>query len=494
MPLNVLGGPLEFDAVINFDSITESLKELSDNLSKSFQASPSTPALDLLKNKILDVARQITSFQEQLANTKDPVAIQKLNDSLFKASFQFTTLKSLLENIPTDPIDNVSHSLDQMGQKQLAPLTRLRQIRNELANLINNGVDKGSPQFQTLLGEATELEHAIKNVHRELELTSSNVAGVEALQQGFRGLLGGVEAAASVMGLFNDNEADTAKITKNLVVVMGLLNGLEELGSVLNKRSALNVYLEQLMRKQNAAAATAEAVAITESSAAKEASIAATEGATVAQEGLNIAMAANPVGIILGSIVALYGVYQLLSDTVFKATDAEHRHKAAIEATNAAQKKAVDTIAEEQGSLETLLVTATNVNTNQDQRIEALGTLRSKYPQYLSDLRLETLYTDQAAVAIEKTTKLIRDKAVAAAAEDIYKEKIKKVLELQVELNKVQTEGATFFEKFKAGFLSRSTITDATVINRLQGQIKNATNEANGAFDAERKALDEIKR
>ena len=94
-------------------------------------------------------------------------------------------------------------------------------------------------------------------------------------------------------------------------------------------------------------------------SAAQAFQVGVTEILTSVTEGLNAAMLANPVLLILGGLVALVGIYELYTHTLGAATDAEEAHKAAVEATDEANKKAIDTIAKDESSLQTLLITAT---------------------------------------------------------------------------------------------------------------------------------------
>jgi hypothetical protein len=428
---------------------------------------------------------KLFQLQKQVGGTTDEfkklqIITQFVNQNLDKLNLGDDEIKKL-----GSAIDTVSQAFEGMGAKEEAPLTRLRQIRNELTQLSTDGVAKTDPRFQALLGEATQLQKSMTEVHKALNLSGQETPGILALQQGFRGLLGGVEAVAGAMGFFNDNSEEAAKITKNLVALMTIFNGVEELSAVLSKNSALNIFLEQKFRHSNAAAAQEEAVALVESNAAKEAGVAITEDATVAQEGLNVAMLANPVALILAGIVALYGAYSILANTIFKASDATQQHRAAIEAYNEAAKKAADVTGEEQGHLEALLVVAKSGNQERAERQRAVDELNQKYPQTLGNLRLETLGEQQTAQAIKETIEQIKKKAQATAAEEVYKERLKDVAKQQAILNDVVANGGTIFQEFFAGIQAGNGASGKLqLIKNKMEDLTEAENKAKGAWDA----------
>lgn len=508
--LELTSRPLEFKAAVDTSQLQAQLKEgfkkgeaavddfnavLKKSASKTAQAFDVNPVNKFAQAIAVSTAKIQPLLQKGLSGL-DPSKLEELEQQLALTTDKFKQLQILtgfikdnLNDLNLNPdevkelsqaVDFVGKSFDGLSDKQLAPLTRLRQIRNELAQLKLEGQDEGSPQFQKLTAEATELEHAMRNVNKALTLGSGETPGLAALQQGFRGILGGAEAAAGALGLFTEDEKEAAVITKNLVAIMSILNGVEELGAVLAKDSALNQFLLSKFRASNAVAATEQAVATEAAAVAEAESVVATEAATAAQIGFNAALLANPVGLILAGIVALFGAYEILSHTIFATTEEEKKHLAAQEALIEAQGKSADTIASEQASMQVLLATSKDLSLNNASRISALEKLRQKYPEHLSNLKLETLYTKQAADAIEKQTKLIRQKALATAAEEVYKDKLKEVLTAQADLNKEVGLFEGIWNNLKTGQVGTGTL--ATMQVRL-ADLKEKTDAADGAFN-----------
>jgi hypothetical protein len=519
MSVEVLGGPLEFAASVDTESFESSLMDAVinaanevDKLNLSFgrTAKLASGAFDpnqvnAYVGKLKEAGDIIQSgLIRAMSNTTviDPSQFDALKVKLAQTNGEFKQLEIItafirenINNLNLGPdeikelsqaIDIVSESFEHMADSQKAPLTRLKELKTELGNLTNLGVSPEDPLFQSLFNEASELQKSVRDVNQQLRLTSSETPGLQALEQGFRGLLGGVQAGASVLGIFNDNEDETAEITKNLVAIMSLFNGVQEIAAVLSKNSAVNTFLQAQARQADAVAAAEEAVAITASNVAQAEGAVVTEAATVAQKGLNAAFLANPAVLILTGLVALYGVYQALSNTIFAASESTKRHKAELEALNEARKASAKAIADEQGSLELLLARARDENATRQQRGKAIDELRSKYPEYLSNLQLESLYTDQASQAIEKQTELIKKKAFASAAEDVYKEKLKKVIEAHAELNKLQEEGSRGF--FQDRVFGSAILRQAAAVEN----INDAQRDANAAFKVAGKAQEDL--
>lgn len=484
MSLNISGGALEFDAVVNFDTAMDGIAKFTTEFQKAIASQPEkNQALDMLKEKFAELQGMAESFKEKISETKDPEAVKELTQNLTATNTQLKVVSTLINNLSPEPVKGITDEFVHQNDVSGRLYAQLRAIKQELATMAENG-QKDTPLFTTKLEEATHLEHALKNVHQELDLASSNVAGLEALGEGFKGLLGGAEAFAGVMGLISGNAEDAEVITKNLVAIMSVLNGVEEVGAVISKNSALNVYLLQQYRKLAAASSVAQAVGTEAVNAAETEGIAVTEAATVAQVELNTAMELNPVGILIAGIVALYLAYEGLATTIFKASDAKVREKAADDALQESLQKSADTIGEEQAELSKLIITAQSEQLTREQRQRAINELTEKYPEYLSNLHLENIYSKEAGEAIAKQTELIKSRAVAQAAEKVYAEQLGKVIEAQNELNKFTKDGAGFFEKLWASAKTGGSIPgEMAVLLEKEGELKDATDKANGAFD-----------
>jgi hypothetical protein len=328
MAVNTLGGPLEFDLVINTDALPAASAQITQDLDKignkakeaatkqqesiagiinSF-AQGTTPAVDAVIAKIQQLQDEEAKLEKQISGTKDVGQLNAYKTSLAQIQQELNSAPAQLYNAVLQTIEKqgiatgttVADSMDNAGQKAVSALAQLRKIKSELVL----GGDQ-NPQFDALLSNATDLEKRIKNVNKELELSSSNVSGLEALKQGVQGLIGGFTALAGVTGLMAKDDKELQASINTVVSAMAVLNGVEEIGKVLSKESALNVFLLAQYRKLTATATAEQAVATETLDTALVGETAATEAATAATDGLTVAMEANPAGVLLLVLSAL---------------------------------------------------------------------------------------------------------------------------------------------------------------------------------------------
>jgi hypothetical protein len=493
MALNVTGYPLEFDAVINTDGLSAGVKSVKDNVNNLTDPLKSAlagvdknledlltnirklggdPALEQLFTKYANLQKQQLTLQDTLSKTTDPTQIADLNKQLQQTGVEMKEVADQTALL-SQPVDKVTQAY-----------TRLRQIKNELVEITLAG-GKGSPEFEKLNEEAEKLTNAIKNTNRELALSAHNVAGLEALKEGVRGLVGGFEAVSGAIVLFGGDSKQAEEATKAVIGAMGILNGVEEVAALLSKNSAVNFYLQGLAHKSAAVAAGEQAVATQALAVAEGEEAVAAETATVAQKGLNAALLANPVALILASVVALYGAYEIYTRTLGKASDAEKEQASALQNTKDVQDKAIEGYAKEEAQINSMVSSAKNELLTRGQRQQAIDELKQAYPGYLSNLSLENIYTDKGAELIEKQINLIKQKAIAVASESIYADKIKAQVQAQSDLdllikkqNDLRAAGAS------------STVVDAVgkLVTESEEKLKDATIDANTAFDSQAKA------
>jgi hypothetical protein len=360
MPLNVLGGALEFEAEIDLGTFEEQIKRMenlvagiaekaiaagksqADAISEIIKAiNPNgSPAIEATIAKIKELQVEEQKILELMEKTKDPTllneyeqSIQKVHDLLDKAE---GTLNDQVEQEIINNVRAVTQGLDLSTQANVRATAQLAAIKSELAN-----TDKNDPRYQQLLADATELKERIAGVNKELKQSTESTAGISSLGQGVRGLLGSFEALSGVMSIFGENSEQVQKSTRDVIAVMGILNGIEEVGKVLAKDSALNTFLLAQNRKFAAAGAAQQAVATEALVVAEGEQAVATEAAAVAQTELNVAMAANPAGILLLAIGAIIAAIQIFANSSEDAAEKQHEvNDAMLEAEGLMQELA----------------------------------------------------------------------------------------------------------------------------------------------------------
>lgn len=327
MAVEVLGGPLAFDATIDLSQFDQQIAAMEENLQKVAKSAIDTAQkqqqavegiissftsgqsdIDNVIKKIQGLQSEYDKLTKQLSGTQDATLLKQYEDSLTQIQTLLDAApaelyKAVLNEIEKQGVstgEGVAGSLQQVNEKAISAFTQLRNIKAELAK-----TDPSSPAFDGLLEKGAELEKKIQGVNKELHLTSSNTTGLEALKQGVRGVIGVFESLSGVTGLLSDNNAAVEKSTRNVIAAMGVLNGIEEVGEVLSKESALNTYLLAQFRSAAAVATESQAVATGTLTTGLGLEATAATGATIATESLTVAMESNPAGILLLALTAI---------------------------------------------------------------------------------------------------------------------------------------------------------------------------------------------
>jgi TP901 family phage tail tape measure protein len=146
--------------------------------------------------------------------------------------------------------------------------------------------------------------------------------------------------------------------------------------------------------------------------------------ATVAQNAWNLAQKLNPIGLIIGLLVAAGAALYLYSK---KMTAAEIAQKALNDIT----LKAKQSINDERVEMEQLLRVAQNELLSKATRQAAIEELNKLSPKYLGGLSLETINTKAATVATDQYIASLLRKAELEAATENLKEAKKEIGKLE---------------------------------------------------------------
>lgn len=477
MPLNVTGFPLEFDAVINTDnlsagitSVAENLGKLTDPLKASLAGVDQSladllnqihklggdPTIEILFTKYANLQKQQLTLQDTLSKTRDdPAQISELNTQLANTAQQMKEIAVLTGRI-SGPVEKVVQA-NREG---------LRVIHESVRGFI--GVFEGvAGAISIFSGNSKEAEQATRAVIGAMGILNG-IQGVAALlskNSAVNFYLQGLAVEALTKSTLKQAAAEKA------LSIVQAQKGIAPPGTAAVKESApeLPVSIDNSIAAANTLAAqkntavvkaaneveketkiiktennllTVENTVATDLNAgAKEVESAVTKKTAVAQLELNAAMLSNPVAVILASLVGLFGAYELYIHTLGAATDAEKIKKAQTDALDEANVKAIDSIAKEESSLQSLLIVAKDKNASDIHRQVALNEITAKNPELLGQLTLENVLTERGSELINAQIGLIKQKALAAASEDIYTAALKEQLKAQLELKRLATGG-----------------------------------------------------
>lgn len=227
---------------------------------------------------------------------------------------------------------NQYNALSGAGVKLRQQLTALRE---EMVRLAESG-DTTSARFIELADQAADLADTIGDAQATITLLSSDTKKLDVAMQVGGGLIGTFNAATSAMALLGGESEELQAAFLKVQAAMSVLQGVQQVMTVLDKRSAANVVLRtaaiKLLNKvhgEQAVATTAattstaaSATASTADTAAKGAQTVATTAATVATKLFNKALLANPVMWLVAGITALIAGVSALVKHFRSAKDA----------------------------------------------------------------------------------------------------------------------------------------------------------------------------
>lgn len=168
--------------------------------------------------------------------------------------------------------------------------SRIKELKEEMMNLIDQGIDKQSEAYQRLEDELGRLQDIQSDVAEQGRILAHDQAGFKGVLSGLSGLSGAFSAATGAISLFAGENEDLQKIMTRLQSVMAITIGLQQVSETLNKDSAFSLVtlrgLKEWWAKVVAAATTAETAetaATAANTAAKKIQAGATQAATAAE-------------------------------------------------------------------------------------------------------------------------------------------------------------------------------------------------------------------
>lgn len=289
-----------------FTDTKERLKELEEELTSVIQ-------------QYKDAIKEKNSLEQRMVNGDETVSVGDVEAAKAKVA----ELKQGVEdtayayNSVNASMLEYRQQLDDASGKQLTMRTQMRQAREELARMIEEG-KAGTPEFQKAAIEAGKLSRQFKLANASMSYFANPTRHLAALKTGLQGVAGAAGLVNGVIGLFNDKSERMAEIQTKVQSVMAVVVGLETTYNLIKKTSTFMMALEEVKTLAVAAARRVMAIGTTEAAAA--------------QEALNVAMASNPYGAVIAVVAALGAAIYGLVSALGEAESQTNMSKAAAEA------------------------------------------------------------------------------------------------------------------------------------------------------------------
>lgn len=174
----------------------------------------------------------------------------------------------------------------------------LKELKNEMADMLMNGVDKTDPKFQALAKRAGELKDAMADAGDEISHFASDTRGLD-------NVINLAQTATSVWGLYSNAMSalgiENEEVTQSMERMMAVMSTLQELQTLQN---ALTAQGSATMKVYETVVGSVSKM-LGLKTAATEADTVATNTSTVATKALSVALRAIPLMFVIGLVVTL---------------------------------------------------------------------------------------------------------------------------------------------------------------------------------------------
>lgn len=172
---------------------------------------------------------------------------------------------------------------------------RIRELKEEMALLIDQGIDEQSDAYKALVNELGRLQDIQGDIAQQGKILANDEAKFQGFIQGLSGLSGAFSAATGAISLFAGENENLQKVMTKVQSVMAIAMGMQSVAQTLNKDSAFQLVTLNGLKEwwagivaKATVAETAEAGATQLNTAAKEQNAVAT-GKAAAAEALDTA-------------------------------------------------------------------------------------------------------------------------------------------------------------------------------------------------------------
>lgn len=249
-------------------------------------------------------------------------------------------------------------------------------------------------EFNQKNNNAPAILEKIRNAFNDMFTSTNIINKFEGLIQAVGWLTGVTDESGNGMIIFKERLSFVYKMI--IVLILGVIgyNAAMLILVLTTKNAARETLIYNIVQKAKVAWEAISRAATLLSAAAYALLTGNIARATVAMRAFNIATKANLIGILIGVITAVIVAIQLFSKEVDEAA-------AKQKMLNEINKEAEKGIISQKRELEQLVKTAKDENLSKEIRAQAIQKLNKLSPEYLGNLTLENIKTQEATNAIK---------------------------------------------------------------------------------------------
>lgn len=242
------------------------------------------------------------AIKETQAGVKGEITVRK------QALAEARNLSNQLET-EAQKREEATKATERNEQANKSLRARIRELKEEMALLIDQGIDEQSEAYKALVNELGRLQDIQGDIAQQGNILANDEAKYQGIIQGLSGLAGGFSAATGAISLFAGENENLQKIMTKVQSVMAIAMGMQSVAQTLNKDSAFQLVTLNGLKEwwagiveKATVAETAETAATVANTTAQQAQTAATTQNTVAQGANTVATGAQTAAATAGTV------------------------------------------------------------------------------------------------------------------------------------------------------------------------------------------------
>lgn len=137
--------------------------------------------------------------------------------------------------------EEATKATTEAAQANQSLRSRIRELKEEMALLIDQGIDEQSDAYKSLVNELGRLQDIQGDIAQQGKILANDEARFQGIIQGLTGLSGGFSAATGAISMFAGENEDLQKVMTKVQSTMAITMGMQQVAQMLNKDSAFQL-------------------------------------------------------------------------------------------------------------------------------------------------------------------------------------------------------------------------------------------------------------
>lgn len=145
-----------------------------------------------------------------------------------------------LEEVATK-IETERANVEKAANVHTSLRSKIREVKEEMANLRANGIDENSAAYKKLVNELGHLQDIQGDIQAQGSIMANDENQFAGMLSGLQGIVGGFTAAQGAVALFGAENEELQRIMLKVQSLMSITMGLQQVAQTLNKDSAFSL-------------------------------------------------------------------------------------------------------------------------------------------------------------------------------------------------------------------------------------------------------------